>query len=196
LVGKPPLDFVLIAPHGANAHRAGQLHPTPAYGEGLRLAGLEPDYWEGGEHQFYDGPPPRCASMVTDELIPYVEKYFPAIAGREGSRDDGISYGGIAPATSACAGRSVLDPAPDLRDGAACRPRAPSIRAARGRVADRIPAALGGPGIQPLIESAINPPLIYISQNGDGLGTDYAYTRQHHPPDLNGDARAFRDGSR
>jgi hypothetical protein len=56
------------------------------------------------------------------------------------------------------------------------------------------PLTLGGPGIQPLIESVINPPLIYISQNGDGLGTDYAYTRQHHPPDLMVNARAFRDG--
>jgi S-formylglutathione hydrolase FrmB len=193
-VAKPPLDFVLVAPHGDTL--VDGYNPTPGSAKDCGWQDWNPDYWEGGSHPFYSGPPPRCASMVTDELIPYVEEYFPAIAGREGRAMTGISYGGIGTGHIGLRRPDLFSSLHQISGMGLPWPPACVVDPGGAEVASPIefPLTLGGPGIQPLIESLVNPPLIYISQNGDGLGTDYAYTRQHHPPDLMVNARAFHDG--
>jgi hypothetical protein len=76
-VPKPPLDFVLIAPHGVTL--PGGYGPSPDAPKDTGWQDFHPQYWEGGESQVFDGPPPRGASMVTEELIPYVEAHLPVI---------------------------------------------------------------------------------------------------------------------
>jgi S-formylglutathione hydrolase FrmB len=193
-VAKPPLDFILVAPHGVTL--ADGYNPTPGTAKDCGWQDWNPDYWEGGSHPFYDGPPPRCMSMVLNELIPYVEKYFPAIAGRAGRALTGISYGGIGTGNIGLRHPDMFSSLHQISGMGLPWPPACAVDPGGAEVASPIafPLTLGGAGIQPLIESLIDPPLIYLSQNGDGLGTDYAYTRQHHPPDLMVNARAFRDG--
>jgi Putative esterase len=193
-VPKPPLDFILIAPHGDTL--AYGYNPTPGQAKDCGWQDWNPDYWEGGAHQFYDGPPPRCASMFTNEVIPYVERHFPVIAARSGRALSGISYGSIGTGHIGLRRPDMFSSLHQISGQGPPWPPACMVDPGGAEVAAPIqfPLYFGGVGVQPLIESLVNPPLIYISQNGDGLATDYAYTRQHYPPDLMVNARAFHDG--
>jgi S-formylglutathione hydrolase FrmB len=193
-VAKPPLDFILVAPHGVTLPSG--YNPTPGQAKDCGWQDYHPAYWEGGEHQFYDGPPPRCASMFTEEVMPYVDRHFPVIADRSGRALSGISYGSVGTGHIGLRRPDLFSSLQMISGVGLPWPPACVVDPGGAEVASPIefPLYLGGAGIQPLIESVINPPLIYISQNGDGLGTDYAYTRQHHPPDLMVNARAFHNG--
>jgi hypothetical protein len=189
-----PIDMVIVAPHGVTLPDG--YNPTPGQAKDCGWQDWNPDYWEGGAHPFYAGPPPRCASMFTDELIPYVERYLPVIAAREGRALGGISYGSVGTGHIGLRQPDLFSSLQMISGVGLPWPPACVVDPGGAEIASPIafPLYLGGAGVQPLIESVINPPLLYISQNGDGLATDYAYTRQHHPPDLMVNARAFRDG--
>jgi hypothetical protein len=193
-VAKAPLDFILVAPHGVTL--ASGYNPTPGQAKDCGWQDWNPDYWEGGANPFYAGPPPRCASMLTNEVIPYVERHFPVIADRSGRAMSGISYGSIGTGHIGLRRPDLFSSLHQISGQGPPWPPACMVDPGGNEVAVPIqfPLTLGSPGVQPLIESLINPPLIYISQNGDGLATDYAYTRQHYPPDLMVNARAFRGG--
>lgn len=189
---KPPLDIILVAPHG----------PTLAEGYGPETPkdsgwqDFHPQYWQGGESQVYDEPPPRAASMVTQELIPYVDAHFPVIAARSGRALGGISYGGVGTGHIGLRWPDLFASLQQTSGVGLAWPPACAVDPGTGLevavpIGPQPLAALPQPALQPLIESVIDPPLIFISQNGDGLSTDYAYTRQHHPPDLMQNARAF-----
>lgn len=85
-----PIDFILVAPHG---------HTVPG-GYGLKAemesfwVDWNPRYALGGDSQRYATPPPRFASFIVDELIPWVESHLPASSGRAGRAISGADTGG------------------------------------------------------------------------------------------------------
>lgn len=90
-VPKEPLDFILVTPQ--NQTVPGGYGPEPGL-DGL-WTDWNPRYALGGDQQKYDTPPPRFASQVVDEVIPFVEQYFPAGTGRDWRVVEGRSQGGF-----------------------------------------------------------------------------------------------------
>ena len=85
-----PLDFVLVAPDGRTT--PGGYGPTPLV-EGF-WADWNPRYARGGSDARYDTPPPRFASYVVDELVPFVERHLGVATGRDSRALAGTSLGG------------------------------------------------------------------------------------------------------
>jgi S-formylglutathione hydrolase FrmB len=85
-----PLDVVLVAPDGRTA--------PDGYGPAPLLEGFwadwNPRYARGGSDARYDTPPPRFASYVVDELVPYVERHLGVAGGRGARALAGTSLGG------------------------------------------------------------------------------------------------------
>lgn len=85
-----PLDLVLVAPDGRTV--------PGGYGPGPLLDGFwvdwNPRYGRGGDRQSYPSPPPRFASYVVDELVPFVERHLHVARGRASRILDGESLGG------------------------------------------------------------------------------------------------------
>jgi S-formylglutathione hydrolase FrmB len=57
-------------------------------------ADWNPRYASGGADQSYPTPPPRFASYVVDELVPFVEHHLPVARGRAARALGGTSLGG------------------------------------------------------------------------------------------------------
>lgn len=85
-----PLDVVLVAPDGRTA--PGGYGPTPLV-EGF-WADWNPRYSRDGADPRYDTPPPKFASYVVDELVPFVEQHLGVAAGRDARALAGTSLGG------------------------------------------------------------------------------------------------------
>lgn len=85
-----PIDMVLIAPDGRTV--------PGGYGPGPLLDGFwadwNPRYAKGGRDARYATPPPRFASYVADELVPFVEHHMRVASGRGSRALDGESLGG------------------------------------------------------------------------------------------------------
>lgn len=86
-VPEPPLDFILIAPHGRTVPGGF----GPAAGLDSFWADWNPRYANG---EAYTGPPPRFESHLLGELMPAVEATFNAGSGREWRSLAGVSLGG------------------------------------------------------------------------------------------------------
>ena len=86
----PPIDMVLVAPDGRTV--------PGGFGPGALLDGFwvdwNPRYAKGGEDSAYSTPPPRFASYVVDELVPFVERHLGVAKGRDSRALDGESLGG------------------------------------------------------------------------------------------------------
>jgi S-formylglutathione hydrolase FrmB len=86
----PGIDMVLVAPDGRTV--------PGGYGPGPLLDGFwvdwNPRYAKGGADSAYSTPPPRFASYVVDELVPFVERHLGVAAGRAYRALDGESLGG------------------------------------------------------------------------------------------------------
>jgi S-formylglutathione hydrolase FrmB len=86
----PPIDMVLVAP---------DVRTVPGgFGQGPLLDGFwadwTPRYAKGGSDAAYATRPPRFASYVVDELVPFVERHLRVAAGRQSRALDGESLGG------------------------------------------------------------------------------------------------------
>ena len=86
----PPLDFVLVAPDGRTVPDG--FGPAPLV-EGF-WADWNPRYARGGSDPRYGSPPPRFASYVVDELVPFVEDHLGVARGRDSRALAGTSLGG------------------------------------------------------------------------------------------------------
>lgn len=86
----PELDVVLVAPDGRTV--PGGFGPGPLL-DGF-WADWNPRYAKGGSDQKYTTPPPRFASYVVDELVPFVERHLGVARGRDYRALDGESLGG------------------------------------------------------------------------------------------------------
>lgn len=85
-----PIEMILVAPHGRTV--VGGHGPAP--GLDSFWTDWNPRYALDGEQQQYATPPPRFEAFLLEELVPYVEVYFPAAAGREARGIAGRSLGG------------------------------------------------------------------------------------------------------
>ncbi|HWC36076.1 MAG TPA: alpha/beta hydrolase-fold protein [Mycobacteriales bacterium] len=85
-----PIDMVLVAPDGRTV--------AGGFGPGSLLDGFwadwNPRYAKGGSDPRYATPPPRFASYVVDELVPFVERHLGVARGRAARALDGESLGG------------------------------------------------------------------------------------------------------
>ncbi|MDQ1374724.1 MAG: hypothetical protein QOJ09_2062 [Actinomycetota bacterium] len=90
-VPAPPIDLILIAPHGRTV--AGGYGPGPDIDS--YWTDWNPRYAKGGDDPKYDTPPPRFSTFLTDELLPYVEANFPTAPGRGWRALAGTSLGGF-----------------------------------------------------------------------------------------------------
>ncbi len=86
----PAIDMVLVAPDGRTV--PGGFGPGPLL-DGF-WADWNPRYAEGGSDAAYSTPPPRFASYVVDELVPFVEHHLGVASGRAHRALDGESLGG------------------------------------------------------------------------------------------------------
>jgi len=90
-VAKPPLDMVLIAPHGRTLPGGF----GPAADEDSYWVDWNPRYARGGNDQVYATPPPRFDAFLHGELIPWAETVLHTGAGREHRALTGTSLGGF-----------------------------------------------------------------------------------------------------
>ncbi|MGN6473366.1 MAG: alpha/beta hydrolase [Mycobacteriales bacterium] len=86
----PAIDMVLVAPDGRTV--PGGFGPQP-WLDGF-WADWNPRYAKGGPDARYATPPPRFASYVVDELVPFVERHLGVARGRASRALDGESLGG------------------------------------------------------------------------------------------------------
>jgi hypothetical protein len=192
-VAKAPLDFILVAPHGVTL--ASGYNPTPGQAKDCGWQDWNPDYWEGGANPFYAGRR-RAALDAHQRGDPLRRATLSGDRRPQRPRDERDLLRSIGTGHIGLRRPDLFSSLHQISGQGPPWPPACMVDPGGNEVAVPIqfPLTLGSPGVQPLIESLINPPLIYISQNGDGLATDYAYTRQHYPPDLMVNARAFRGG--
>jgi len=84
------LGLILVAPDGRTV--------PGGYGPGPGIEGFwddwNPRYAVGGDAPRYRTPPPRFATDVVGELIPYVDRHFPTGSGRQWRALVGTSLGG------------------------------------------------------------------------------------------------------
>jgi len=90
-VHRPWLDVILVAPDGRTV--PGGYGPEPGL-DGYWID-WNPDHAKGGAHESYATPAPRFEAQVLDELVPYVERTFPAGHGRAWRALTGESLGGF-----------------------------------------------------------------------------------------------------
>jgi S-formylglutathione hydrolase FrmB len=90
-VPRPPIDMVLVAPHGRTL--PGGFGPFPDL-DGY-WTDWNPRYAMGGTDPRYATPPPQFDQFLHRELIPYVEAHFPVGAGRDARALTGTSLGGF-----------------------------------------------------------------------------------------------------
>ena len=90
-VSKPPIDMIIIAPHGFTVPGG----YGPDAGADTFWGDYNPRYAKGGDSQKYDTPAPEAHHFVVDELLPYVDARFPTIADRSGRALVGYSQGGF-----------------------------------------------------------------------------------------------------
>jgi S-formylglutathione hydrolase FrmB len=90
-VPKPPLDLILVAPHGLTV--PGGYGAAP--GNDTGWADWNPKYARGGVGQRYDTPPPNVETFLVHELVPYVDRHFPTGRSREWRAITGKSQGGF-----------------------------------------------------------------------------------------------------
>lgn len=89
-VSAPPLEVILVAPHGRTVPRG---HGPDAHLDSF-WTDWNPRYASGGEAQSYDTPPPRFGALLSDELIPFVDAVFPTRRQRGWRGISGVSLGG------------------------------------------------------------------------------------------------------
>ncbi|MFN2543896.1 MAG: alpha/beta hydrolase [Actinomycetota bacterium] len=89
-VPRRPIDFILVAPDGRTV--PGGNGPEP-WLDGF-WGDWNPRYAKGGDMERYATPPPRFESHLLRELIPFVERRFPAGRGRDWRALLGTSLGG------------------------------------------------------------------------------------------------------
>lgn len=85
-----PIDAILIAPQDVTLQ--GGYGPFPGADGGW--VDWNPRYAAGGDQASYATPAPRFESHVLNEVMPYVEQYFPVGVGREWRAGYGESLGG------------------------------------------------------------------------------------------------------
>lgn len=90
-VAAPPIDMILVAPHGRTV--PGGHGPGPDIDS--YWTDWNPRYAAGGDDPKYDTPPPRFSTFLVDELLPYVEATFPTSSAREWRALAGTSLGGF-----------------------------------------------------------------------------------------------------
>lgn len=90
-VPAPPIDMILVAPHGRTVPDGyGPRPDIDSY-----WTDWNPRYAVGGDDPKYATPAPRFSRFLVDELIPYVEQHFPAGSGRDWRALAGTSLGGF-----------------------------------------------------------------------------------------------------
>ena len=90
-VPKAPLDLILVSPDG-------QTQPGgfgPAAGLDTGWFDWNPRYGAGGDTPRYGTPPPRPASFLAEELVPFVDRTFPTVGRRQWRAILGYSQGGF-----------------------------------------------------------------------------------------------------
>jgi S-formylglutathione hydrolase FrmB len=90
-VSKPPLDMIIVAPHGLTLPGGYGVQPN----DNPFWFDWNPRYAKGGDSQRYDTPAPKFESFLTDELVPYVDSHFPTGSDRTWRAIVGYSMGGI-----------------------------------------------------------------------------------------------------
>ena len=91
-VARPGLGLILVAPHGRTLPNPGAFGPAPNLDS--FWTDWNPRYGSGGDSPKYNTPPPRFSTFLSDELVPYVERFFPAGSGRDWRAIAGTSLGG------------------------------------------------------------------------------------------------------
>jgi hypothetical protein len=85
-----PINVVLVQPLSRTLpHGAG-----PFAGADGGWFDWNPRYAAGGDQRSYDTAAPQFESLVMDELMPYVGRWFPVLRGRESTGLTGCSLGG------------------------------------------------------------------------------------------------------
>jgi len=190
----PPLDIILVAPHG-------QTLPGgygPGAGQDSYWVNWNPRYGKGGDAPRYPTPPPRFETFLNDELPAFVERELPTAAGRPWRALAGVSLGGYGAyknglqhpddwtAIESVSGAHNFLFAPAPQPGFVTVPAGvqPPVPVAY----ERLPAVTGA------VTPAAAPPQIGTFLTAlDALGdpvADQAYFRGNMPPDLAMNGRA------
>ena len=90
-VDRPPLDLIIVAPHGLTL--PGGFGPAPD--KNPFWFDWNPRYAAGGDTPRYDTPPPRFETFLVDQLLPFVDAHFPTGHTRQWRAVTGYSMGGI-----------------------------------------------------------------------------------------------------
>jgi hypothetical protein len=194
-VSKPAINAILV----------GLLSRTLPHGYGP-FAGADggwfdwnPRYARGGDQQAYDTPPPRFETMAVDEVMPYVERWFPVIGGRQATGLIGCSLGGYGTMhlglrhpdrfASIVSSSMVGDPRL-VSEGYATRPTADGAGAVPGyspyTVLPGVVPGGAGPFAEPLTRTGA-PFSSYLGTAAYGLGdvvADRGYFEGHAPAQL------------
>jgi hypothetical protein len=192
-VAKPPLDMIIVAPHGLTlpGGYGVQANDNPFWFD------WNPRYAKGGDSQRYDTPAPKFESFLVDELVPYVDSHFPTGSDRTWRAIVGYSMGGIGALADGLKH-------PDVWSSIGARSGGGFPFGAAGGVA---PAGLGEPvfpvalpytplpGVAPtLAPAALWQAFFYGSVATVGFGdfvSDNVWWRQSQAPDFVPDALAF-----
>lgn len=194
-VEREAIDMILVTPHGQTL--PGGYGPTPDSPKSTGWVDFNPRYAKDGEQPTYDTPPPRNASMIIRELIPYVEQHFPAIAGRSGRALGGVSYGSIGTGIIGLtypdhfssllmmSGVGVVWPNP-------CSVEDPDFGSFSSP--QESPFTAPAIGMQPYVDLYVDNQTLYLGAFGDGFTADNVYARAHHPPELLPNALSYNSG--
>jgi S-formylglutathione hydrolase FrmB len=90
-VPQTPLDLIIVSPHGRTLPGG----HGPAVGVDTGWFDWHPRYATGGDTPRYDTPPPRPSSFLLEELVPFVDAWFPTSGDREQRAILGYSQGGF-----------------------------------------------------------------------------------------------------
>lgn len=192
------IDFILIAPHGRTL--------VGGFGPAGDLDGFwadwNPRFAAGGDSQRYPTPPPRFETFLLDELIPFVERAFPAGRGRAWRALAGTSLGGYGSYKNGLqhpdgwssigsvsgAHNFLFVPAPDPSDGVAS---APSLAPVAPLPYQPLPGVLSRAPLLPAPLAGFGVALIAL---GDPVA-DQAFFRGNMPRDLAMNGRASAGGA-
>ena len=198
-VPRSHLDLILVAPDGRTI--AGGFGPSGGL-DGY-WTDWNPRFAKGGDSQRYATPPPRFASYLREELVPFVEAHFPAGAGRDWRALGGTSLGGYGSylnglqhpdewtSMSSVSGAHNFLFAPGIDPAAATSPVGLSSPSPLGHLALTGPTSYLPAGVLPAQASTF---LVATTALGDPVA-DQAFFRGNTPRDLAMNARAS-NGSR
>jgi hypothetical protein len=192
-VARPPLDLIIVAPHGRTVPGG----HGPVEGADTGWADWNPKYAQGGAYPRYATPPPRWESFLVDDLVPYVDAHFPTVADRQWRAITGHSQGGFGSFANGFAHPDVWSAMGMISGGGFPFP----ALLAEGLVPVPVTVAppvdlphMPLPGVGPLVvPSAAMAAATLVAEVSVGFGdpvVDNVWWRQLNPTDLVGNMRA------